>query len=51
MSSAATVSVSDRPPDRRPLVEQYRLLELIRHFEERTAELFQQGVILSLIHI
>jgi len=50
MSSAATVSVSDRPPDRRPLVEQYRLLELIRHFEERTAELFQQGVIFGTAH-
>ena len=41
---------SRRPPDRRPLVEQYRLMALIRRFEERAAELFQQGVIFGTAH-
>ena len=39
-----------RPAGRRPLVEQYRLLELIRVFEERAAELFEQGVIFGTAH-
>ncbi len=39
-----------RPADRRPLVEQYRLMQLIRVFEERAAELFQQGVIFGTAH-
>jgi 2-oxoisovalerate dehydrogenase E1 component len=39
-----------RPADRLPLVEQYRLMLLIRVFEERAAELFQQGVIVGTAH-
>ena len=39
-----------RPAGRRPLVEQYRLMWLIRVFEERAAELFQQGVIVGTAH-
>ena len=39
-----------RPADRPPLVEQYRLMALIRRFEDRAAELFQQGVIVGTAH-
>ena len=39
-----------RPASRRPLVDRYRLMLLIRVFEERAAELFQQGVILGTAH-
>ncbi len=42
--------MSDRPADRPPLAEQYRLMALIRQFEERAAELFQQGVIFGTAH-
>ena len=40
----------DRPADRPPLLEQYRLMALIRRFEDRAAELFQQGVIFGTAH-
>ncbi len=40
----------DRPAGRRPLVEQYRLMRLIRVFEERAAELFAEGVIFGTAH-
>ena len=43
-------TVSERPADRPPLVEQYRLMALIRRFEDRAAELFQQGVIFGTAH-
>ena len=39
-----------RPPDRQPLVGQYRQMCLIRTFEERAAELFQQGIIFGTAH-
>jgi 2-oxoisovalerate dehydrogenase E1 component len=42
--------VQTRPASRRPLVDQYRLMLLIRVFEERAAELFQQGVIVGTAH-
>ncbi len=42
--------MSNRPADRPPLVEQYRRMQLIRTFEERAAELFQQGVIVGTAH-
>ncbi|MDH5334166.1 MAG: thiamine pyrophosphate-dependent enzyme, partial [Thermoleophilia bacterium] len=41
---------SERPAGRRPLVEQYRLMQLIRVFEERAAELFEQGLIFGTAH-
>jgi 2-oxoisovalerate dehydrogenase E1 component len=47
---AATAALRDRPPDRPTLVEQYRRMQLIRRFEERAAELFQQGVIFGTAH-
>jgi 2-oxoisovalerate dehydrogenase E1 component len=40
----------DRPADRPALVDQYRRMQLIRTFEERAAELFQQGVIVGTAH-
>ena len=40
----------DRPGDRPPLVEQYRLMALIRRFEDRAAELFKEGVIFGTAH-
>ncbi len=40
----------ERPADRPTLVEQYRLMVLIRRFEERAAELFQEGVIFGTAH-
>src|SRR3954469_17876172 len=49
MTSAEALRTA-RPPNRRPLVEQYRLMLLIRVFEERAAELFQQGVIVGTAH-
>ena len=42
--------MSERPADRPPLLEQYRLMALIRRFEDRAAELFQQGVIFGTAH-
>ncbi len=45
-----TASPILRPAGRRPLLEQYRLMWLIRVFEERAAELFQQGVIVGTAH-
>jgi 2-oxoisovalerate dehydrogenase E1 component len=39
-----------RPEARRTLLEQYRLLLLIRRFEDRAAELFQQGAIVGTAH-
>ena len=51
MSTETTNSIlDDRPAGRPTLVEQYRLLELIRRFEDRAAELFQQGVIFGTAH-
>ena len=49
MSVDATV-VAERPADRPTLLEQYRLMALIRRFEDRAAELFQQGVIFGTAH-
>ena len=49
MSVEATV-LAERPADRPPLLEQYRLMALIRRFEDRAAELFQQGVIFGTAH-
>jgi 2-oxoisovalerate dehydrogenase E1 component len=43
-------TVPKRPADRPPLIEQYRLMALIRRFEDRAAELFQQGVIFGTAH-
>ncbi len=45
-----SATVVERPVDRPPLVEQYRLMALIRRFEDRAAELFQQGVIFGTAH-
>ena len=45
-----TRDVVSRPDSRRPLVDQYRLMLLIRVFEERAADLFQQGVIVGTAH-
>ena len=45
-----TAVVAERPGDRPSLVEQYRLMALIRHFEDRAAELFQQGIIFGTAH-
>ncbi len=42
--------LQERPAGRRPLAEQYRLMQLIRVFEDRAAELFQQGVIFGTAH-
>jgi 2-oxoisovalerate dehydrogenase E1 component len=42
--------VRDRPADRPSLVDQYRRMQLIRTFEERAADLFQQGVIVGTAH-
>jgi 2-oxoisovalerate dehydrogenase E1 component len=51
MSSAPVgLAAQDRPPDRRPLLEQYRLMELIRRFEDRAADLFKEGVIFGTAH-
>ena len=44
------MSVDARPADRRPLLEQYRRMALIRRFEDRAAELFQQGIIFGTAH-
>ena len=48
--SVEAIDVAERPADRPPLVEQYRLMALIRRFEDRAAELFQQGVIVGTAH-
>jgi 2-oxoisovalerate dehydrogenase E1 component len=40
----------ERPADRPSLVEQYRLMALIRRFEDRAAELFEEGVIVGTAH-
>jgi 2-oxoisovalerate dehydrogenase E1 component len=48
--SVEATHVAERPADRPSLVEQYRLMALIRRFEERAAELFQQGVIFGTAH-
>jgi len=50
MSQPDGLSLAGRPPDRPPLLEQYRRMLLIRLFEERAAELFQQGVIFGTAH-
>ena len=39
-----------RPADRPALVEQYRLMALIRRFDDRAAELFREGVIFGTAH-
>lgn len=39
-----------RPADRPSLLEQYRLMLLIRRFEDRAAELFAQGTIFGTAH-
>ncbi len=49
MSVEAAVTQT-RPPDRPSLVEQYRLMLLIRRFEDRAAELFAQGTIFGTAH-
>ena len=48
--AAAPVTDVGRPGEWPPLLEQYRLMALIRRFEERAAELFQQGVIFGTAH-
>ncbi len=50
MSLPDTPATAARPSGRPPLVEQYRRMLLIRVFEERAAELFQQGVIFGTAH-
>lgn len=52
MSTTASSSplVADRPSARPPLVEQYRLVKLIRYFEERARELFVEGHIVGTAH-
>ena len=54
MSSVTTPpgppSAGGRASGRPPLVEQYRLMHLIRRFEERAAELFHEGVIVGTAH-
>jgi len=49
MSVEATLR-PERPADRPTLLEQYRLMALIRRFEDRAAELFQEGVIFGTAH-
>ena len=49
MSVEAT-DATRRPADRPPLLEQYRLMALIRRFEDRAAELFREGVIFGTAH-
>ncbi len=48
--SVPIATPSNRPADWRPLLEQYRLMLLIRVFEERAAELFKEGVIQGTAH-
>ncbi len=48
--SVEAIDVPERPADRPPLRTQYRQMALIRRFEERAAELFQQGVIVGTAH-
>ena len=48
--SAFEITHPRRPLDRRPLLEQYRLMLLIRAFEDRAAELFKEGVIVGTAH-
>jgi 2-oxoisovalerate dehydrogenase E1 component len=43
-------AIAARPADRPPLIDQYRLMLLIRAFEERAAALFEQGVIFGTAH-
>ncbi len=50
MSQPDAPALEGRPPERPPLLEQYRRMLLIRVFEERAAELFQQGVIFGTAH-
>ena len=50
MPSPDATIMAERPPGRPPLVEQYRRMLLIRAFEERAAELFEQGVIFGTAH-
>jgi TPP-dependent pyruvate/acetoin dehydrogenase alpha subunit len=45
-----TSDVAERRADAPPLVELYRLMVLIRRFEDRAAELFEQGVIVGTAH-
>jgi len=48
--SVEAAAATERPADRPALLEQYRLMVLIRRFEDRAAELFQQGVIFGTAH-
>jgi 2-oxoisovalerate dehydrogenase E1 component len=48
--SVEAIDAPGRPADRPPLRTQYRQMALIRRFEERAAELFQQGVIVGTAH-
>lgn len=50
MSQADAPTLPVRSPELPPLLEQYRRMLLIRVFEERAAELFQQGVIFGTAH-
>ncbi|WP_411277007.1 pyruvate dehydrogenase complex E1 component subunit beta [Gaiella sp.] len=50
MSQPDAPPLAVRPPERPPLLEQYRRMLLIRSFEERAAELFEQGVIFGTAH-
>ena len=40
----------ERPAGRPPLVDRYRLMALIRRFEDRATELFREGVIFGTAH-
>jgi 2-oxoisovalerate dehydrogenase E1 component len=47
---AETAPAAERPSGRPPLTEQYRRMWLIRAFEDRAKELFEQGVIFGTAH-
>jgi 2-oxoisovalerate dehydrogenase E1 component len=47
---AEAASAAERPSGRPPLTEQYRRMWLIRVFEDRAKELFEQGIIFGTAH-
>lgn len=49
-TGAHSTTTSERPTDRPSLVEQYRLMRLIRSFEDRATELFIDGKIVGTAH-
>src|SRR5262249_33109458 len=48
--STDTAPAAARPEERPPLLDQYRRMCLIRAFEERAKELFEEGVIFGTAH-